>query len=206
MKLSVQGGNRKLTGKGKRKTLVSGAAKLRKVGVWSITPVKTCPGSTPLCRKHCYDCKSCRIYPQVKPARERSYKQSTSPDFVVDMVEKLDRMSPLKFFRIHSGGDFYSQLYLEKWFRICRCFPGTKFLAFTKSFHLDFSCKPENLTIVWSIWPDTNMSKVPPGPRAYAGDCVPKNERPIECVGTCADCGMCWELPSLNRNVRFEIK
>ena len=80
-----------------------------------------------------------------------------------------------------------------------------RFLAFTKSFDLDYSERPDNLTIIWSIWTDTKLERVPPGPRAYAGDCVPKGAKTIHCPGNCDTCGMCWDIANVGKDVRFDI-
>ena len=37
-------------------------------------------------------------------------------------------------------------------------------------FDLNWSHKPSNVTVYWTIWPDTDISKVPDGLRAYVID------------------------------------
>lgn len=157
---------------------------------WSLPAKRTCPGSTPQCRANCYACKAESAYPDVLPCRSRNLAVSRQDGFVVAMVVILGRRKS-DYVRIHESGDFYSQAYLDKWIAICRALPGKTFLAFTKSFHLDYSDKPSNLVIVWSIWPDTDLTRVPAGPRAYAGDCG--KVRAVECIGQCDACGICWK-------------
>lgn len=181
------------------------APKNLKMGLptWSIPAISTCPGCTKSCAKECYARKAERQYPSVLPRRKANLEATKRGDFVHSVNAWLAKRSP-DFFRIHESGDFYDQPYLDKWLAICRANPGTKFLAFTKSFHLDFSMVPQNLTVVWSIWPDTDMSKVPSGPRAYAVS--PGSDRDIHCPGRCDGCMVCWHLGrAIKRNVWFTI-
>jgi hypothetical protein len=170
---------------------------------WSIPAVKTCPGSTPYCRKHCYSLKAEKRFSFSVPAcRNRNLVASKKNDFVEKMVSIISKRKNREYFRIHSDGDFYDQTYLDKWFDICRSFPKTNFLAFTKSFKLNYSNKPSNLNIVWSIMPDTVVKTIPTtGPRAYAGDCEDMPNA-IDCIGHCGNCGVCW---GLKENVHFKM-
>lgn len=59
--------------------------------------------------------------------------------------------------RVHESGDFYSQEYLEKWKQIWRLTPDVKYLAFTKSFHLDFIGIPKNVSIYNSVDETTKL-------------------------------------------------
>lgn len=166
---------------------------------WSIPEIKTCPGSTPLCRRYCYARKASRLYRFVCPCRENNLLACNSPGFVERMVGLIAAKRP-KFFRIHEAGDFFSQEYLDKWNSICSSLPRIKFLAFTKSFHLNYSRCPSNLQIVWSIWPDTDHDKVPEGPKNYTGDCGDTGKS-FPCHGKCDGCWKCWFLKDLGMNV-----
>jgi hypothetical protein len=169
---------------------------------FSLPAAKSCPGKTSACVANCYARKAEKAYPTVLPSHKRNMAETRRPDFVPLMVDLITKKAP-RFFRIHESGDFYSQAYLDKWCTICKSCPGTKFLAFTKSFHLNFSNRPENLTVIWSIWPDTDLDNVPAGPRAFAGDCG--DTEAIECPGGCDACGMCWDIVKVGRNVHFHI-
>lgn len=170
---------------------------------WSLPCKATCPGSTALCRSTCYARKAEVAYPDCLPSRARNYAASMDDNFVDRMVEIIAGKA-CSFFRIHESGDFYSQSYLEKWFAIARQLPDVHFLAFTKSFSLDFSGCPSNLQLVWSIYPDTDLSTVPAGPRAYAGKFTPRRET-VECPGGCDACGMCWAIRTINADVHFAM-
>lgn len=172
---------------------------------WSLPCKATCPGSTALCRSTCYAHKAERVYPQVLPCRKNNLKATRDSNFVETMVPMVRAMAARSgFFRIHESGDFYSQSYLDKWFEIIRQCPTVKFLAFTKSFSLDYSKAPSNLQIVWSIYPDTDLSRVPSGPRAYAGE-FKARRKTIECPGGCNACGMCWQLRFIRTDVHFPM-
>lgn len=158
---------------------------------------RTCPGSTPTCRRFCYAKKAERSYPNVLPCRMRNYEISMSYDFTTEMSLMLFNKKNLTHLRIHESGDFYSQPYLEKWFELCRMFPHVQFLVFTQSYRLDFSNKPPNLVIYWSVWPDS--SGVPDeGLFAYAG--IDKGVH--QCRKKCDDCMHCFNGES---DVQFKI-
>jgi hypothetical protein len=176
--------------------------------IWNLPAIKTCPGSTAICRKECYARKAERQYPDVLPSRNRNLTASKTARFSDDMVAHIGKLitgykSFKGFFRIHESGDFYSQVYLNSWKFIAASFPAVKFLAFTKSFNLDFSDCPKNLQIVFSVMPD---SCIPPKgkPIAYAGPVVAM-KKAIECPGLCDTCGLCWNLSTLKTNVHFNL-
>lgn len=118
---------------------------------FSLPPEESCPGATKECKKHCYAKKAYRIYPSTRVAWKENYKLSHHENFVVWMIFELYEFRNWKQFRIHTSGDFYSQEYLEKWFRIARQFPQKIFYAYTKSLLLDFSNKPKNFIVIASV-------------------------------------------------------
>lgn len=179
--------------------------------IWNLPAQKTCIGSTEFCRKHCYAQKAERQYPAVIPSRQGNLDASKGKDFAREMIELITKTAKgfKKFngrFRIHEAGDFYNQKYLNAWKEIARALPDIDFLAFTKSFKLDFSGAPRNLKVLMSIMPDTKA--VPPKgfPLAYAGDCK-RMRHAVECAGSCDHCTVCWTLPltATARNVHFKI-
>lgn len=171
---------------------------------FSLPAKQTCPGCTVQCAAKCYARKAEIAYPTVLPSRKRNWKLTKNDRFVDNMIS-IVKAKGKKWFRIHESGDFYSQSYLEKWVAIVAACPEVKFLAFTKSFKLDFTAalKLPNLSLVWSVWPDTDMSKVPAGPRAYAGDCGTENT--LECPGNCDTCMVCWSLSKRGIDVHFDL-
>lgn len=176
----------------------------------------SCPGATPLCRDFCY-ARQVMIYSTRAMVRwtVNDYIVRHSLDEFYHDVWAYLRINPCQYFRVHVAGDFYNQYYLNTWVKIAEEFPKTRFLAFTKSFHLDFSGRPNNLVIMWSVFPDTDRETIPPGPRAYtmlddAGILhhILVSERPrmddaLMCIGGCASCGHCFHSDTNRVDVKF---
>ena len=162
----------------------------------------TCPGATEFCKGKCYARKAENLYPETRISRAKNLEDAMSPDFVVRLTEKMNKfVKPVKYFRIHESGDFYSQEYLDSWIAICRDFPSIEFLAYTKSYFLDFSKRPENMKIIYSIMPDTAhfMDGLPV---AYAG--IHRERATLKCPGHCGKCRACWKLKA-GQSVYFDI-
>lgn len=51
------------------------------------------------------------------------------------------------FFRLHSSGDFFSQEYFDAWCEVAKRMPNVRFWAYTRTFSLDMSRRPENLVV-----------------------------------------------------------
>ena len=126
-----------------------------KIPTFSLPADVTCPNSTSLCRQYCYAKKAERLYKNVLPSRIRNYKESKKYlDFAKQLIIWLSKKQ-LKYFRIHESGDFYNQDYLDIWCGIAKLFPEINFLAYTQMYKLDYSLKPDNLIIYWTVWPDS---------------------------------------------------
>ena len=121
---------------------------------FSLPAVTSCPNHTVDCGNYCYAKKAEKLYPGVLPSRIRNLNESKRNTFVKIVSDILSKRQS-KYIRIHESGDFYSQEYLDKWFEICRKFPDKKFLAYTQCYNLDYSNKPDNLVLYWTIWPDS---------------------------------------------------
>ena len=90
-----------------------------------------------------------------------------------------------------------------------------RFLAFTKSFALDYSGAPDNLHIMWSVFPDTVFADIPDGPRAYTlcseiGIKYPAEEMEritgaASCSGLCENCGLCFHANENDLDVKFHL-
>lgn len=170
----------------------------------SLLPDETCPGQVAEC-SHCY-AKQCMVWStwaKVRWTVNTFYAKNHLSRFEEDVACQI-HLARSEYFRIHVGGDFFSQEYLEMWCRIAQRFPGVKFLAFTKSFKLDYWMKPENLQIIWSVFPSTDFSSVPRGSRAWTlFDAIgleypereyPRKEKAFRCTGKCRACGICFNM------------
>jgi len=170
--LGISLGNRKIT---------------KEVGIWNLPAIETCPERTKMCEMKCYARKSERLHPACIPARHRNLQAAQEENFVARMIE-LICLSNVGWFRIHESGDFFSQEYLNKWVEIAKALPEVRFLAFTSSHSLRFSRVPENMSILFSVWPDTSV--IPIGRKAYvegaSGFSCPHDCGPGECL-------FCWK-------------
>lgn len=181
-------------------------SKMGKVTSVSLTPVVSCPPNVP-CSKICYAMGSYRLRQNVRTAWDDNYNfWASDPIGFFTAIDKYlaSTKRPIKFFRWHVGGDIPSQRYLNSMCGIARDFDNIKFLAFTKNHLLDFSLIPDNLTIIASMWVKWGNANVPLRKAWYQDGTetrIPSNA--LECHGNCETCGLCWNLPSIGRDVVF---
>lgn len=179
---------------------------MKNVLIWSLPSKVTCPKSTPLCRKHCYASQPELMWPHALPCRMENLENTKDRNFVDNMICVI-RANVIKnkrfsgHFRIHESGDIYGQDYLDKWIAITKYLKGIKFLAFTKSSHLDYGNRPSNFEVIMSVWKDTKV--IPKGfPIYYTGM---KGDNSFQCMhgrDKCNKCGFkCWSLSKLKMNV-----
>jgi hypothetical protein len=185
-----------------------GNMKLGNIPNVSLTPCKSCSPDAP-CKKKCYAMKAYRMYPKVRKAWDTNRKESKSnrTKYFADIRKFLAKKMP-RFFRWHVAGDIPDEDYLSHMVNIAKTFPEVKFLAFTKRHDIlkDWPAveMPKNLSIVASMWP--NWGSAPEGyPRAWMQDGTEKRvpENALECPGACHNCGACWNLKNLKRDVVF---
>lgn len=190
--------------------LSKGNIKIKDTLIFNLPTVRTCPFATEACKAFCYAAKAERQYPQVLPSRERHFEVSMQIDFVDRMIVEISKMNKsgkYKYFRIHESGDFYNQTYLNKWIEIAKAFPAIKFLAYTKSHPLDFSNKPDNMIIRYSI-DSTSKAIRTDMPLAIVQDpnneTTSKNGKQFDCKQgmKCHECRVCWNS---NVTVNFQV-
>ena len=119
--------------------------------IWNL-PTTVCFGKGKQC-SGCYAKKAEYFYPSCMPCRTKNLKASVKSSFVLLMNLKL-KFTRKKLFRIHESGDFYSQVYLDKWTEICLSNPKIKFYGYSKKFNkLDFTLlnSLENVNIINSL-------------------------------------------------------
>jgi len=180
-------------------------SKLGKIANISLPPIVSCKKDVP-CKKFCYAMKSYKCYPNVKIAWDHNYDlwKSDSKAYFDGIDEYLYNKMPM-FFRWHVSGDIPNVDYLDNMIKLARDYKGTKFLAFTKQYEL-FKGKriPSNLSIVFSAWPAYEMPKQTRFSIAFMQDGTEDRvKNAIECPGNCENCGMCWNLKDLGKNVVF---
>ena len=130
----------------------------RTIAIFNLPRLLTCPWATYLCKTICYARKAERkAFPKCLPQRTLNYILSLQTGFPEIIIKTLRKIKQKKI-RIHESGDFYSQEYLDKWFKIMKSFPEKTFVAYTKSM-LDFSQKPDNFILFFSMDKSTPPSR-----------------------------------------------
>jgi hypothetical protein len=192
--VSISNGNRKLGG-------------VMKI---SMLPQIYCPEGVP-CVKQCYARKVVRLYPHTRKAWTRNGRiANRHPDsYFTQIAARVAKAKP-RLFRWHVAGDILGLDYLCGMCRIAAENPATHFLAFSKAFDIvngyeDHEAIPGNLVIIFSAWPGMQFDN-PHNHRIAWMQNGNENRVPedaIECPGHCWQCGMCFELPKLGRDVVF---
>lgn len=170
----------------------------KRVGVFNLPQLVTCPGFTEYCKSVCYAGKAERLYKNAKAKRQRNYIATQQADFVTKIVTEIQD-SKIKLVRWFESGDAYDQVFLEKVFEVCKLTPTVKYLMYTKSFMLDWKNMPANLQVYWSV-DHTTTRTIPAGLTArireknsplVSGEvtCVPQGATKHYC-GTL--CHTCW--------------
>ena len=143
--------------------LVPGNKKLHKsIHCFSLPPIITCPNCSE-CKKWCYalEIYNSKRFNNAKIRWDRNYALTdNSPTFIAKMVDEIEKKKP-KIIRIHVGGDFYSQQYLDSWTAIAEWFHDIKFFGFSKCFDIfDFRWLNylPNVNIINSILPDGTLN------------------------------------------------
>jgi hypothetical protein len=117
-----------------RPLLTLGNGKLgQAIHSWSLPAKVTCPGSTSLCRRHCYAAQNRYRYPAVIERLRWNFEQSQKKDFVLRMVKEIRRKGCI-IIRIHVSGDFYSQEYAQRWLAIMQQCSRPRYFFYTRSF------------------------------------------------------------------------
>jgi len=187
-----------------------GNTKLNRVWNLSLPPIKTCLANAP-CVRLCYAMKAYRLYPATRNAWDHNlaFWQQHPVEFEESLAAHLSAAKkPVRLFRWHVGGDIPDLRYFYMMCHIATQFPDTKFLAFTKRYGIPPQAvtMPKNFTIVLSAWPGLDLHNPMNLPVAWMQDGtetrVPKDA--LECHGDCAACGLCWELPTIGKDVVFE--
>ena len=160
-------------------------------------------------KKHkCYAARAEDFRPSVLPARRDNLRASIMPEFVEMMtaiiMQKAARMKKARLIvRIHESGDFYNQVYTDRWLQIarnCAADPRIVFWTYTKSFPFFDGVKlPDNFRLRASVWSDTDPDQL---------EIIRRNDWPIytvyenklpagytECrCKDCADCNQCGDM------------
>lgn len=155
--------------------LVRGNSKLSKaIYSFDIPARKTCPGSTPTCRKICYAASGRFRTHKVQRRLHAAWDASKKAAFP-DVIEALIASEGVTVLRVHSSGDLYSVDYARKWLKVMRNRPGTVFYLYTRSWRksafrpvLKAMARLPNVRLWFSCDRDTGVpgrARVPEGVR-----------------------------------------
>jgi len=194
-----------------RVTISRGNRKLGAIMNVSLTPIECCPPGVPCANEGCYALKPYRLYPGTRRAWKTNARIARKdPKTYFSQIARAIARSRPRYFRWHVAGDILNIDYLEQMCRIAADNPRTRFLAFTKAFELVNRYErrrslPGNLKVMFSAWPGMKIDN-PHGHRiAWMQDGteyrVPNDA--VRCPGSCEDCGICFRLPKVCRDVVF---
>lgn len=114
--------------------------------------LKTCPNAGK-CVAYCYASSGNYISKNVILTHSRNLNFVINfPEEFVNLAIKEISEKKISILRIHDSGDFFSEDYLNLWFRIIEANPNVKFYAYTKQVSM-FKLKilPKNFTVVFSF-------------------------------------------------------
>jgi hypothetical protein len=166
--------------------------------------VRTCPGATPWCRRHCY-------------AKKKRFEWRTTMSSLTSRLVWYFELGPYRFaerlerelrkaetrgvektLRLHVAGDFFEKDYIEMWRHIAERMPDWRFYTYTRSWrvpellpYLEKLRRLPNFVLYASTDPDTG----PPPPGWLEACCVDTNYKPgfkpytktIRCPGEVAE-------------------
>jgi hypothetical protein len=194
-----------------RVTISRGNRKLGAIMNVSTVPVQCCPKSIPCAEGSCYALKSLRLYSATRKAwaKNASIAKTNPKSYFSQIADSIAGRRP-RYFRWHVAGDILGVGYLHQMCRIAAHNPRTRFLAFTKAFNIvnayeNARALPFNLAVIFSAWPGMRIDN-PHGHRiAWMQDGTEHRvpEDAVDCPGNCENCGICFRLPKLHRDVVF---
>jgi hypothetical protein len=158
------------------------------IASFSIPAIRTCPGSTSLCRSACYANSGHFRRLSVRRRLSWNLRQTRCDDFVQRMIDEIRRRGVIVL-RIHVAGDVYSADYARKWLTIIRASPLVKFFLYTRSWRipeiapvLAEMAREQNARVWYSVDAETGEPEtVPPGVRLafmqHAPEAVPQRSQ-----------------------------
>jgi len=178
----------------------------------NLLPGYSCPGSTKMCRAkgYCHKVEYENVLQAFKENTETARNNEVFKRLFISALVEYSKNGG-KWFRFHSYGDIFSQYYLDSIFELAGLFSEVKFLAHTKSYWLDYSQKPDNFSVYFSIFPDSKEEiescnnwnfpySLAGSATDYSGSRKRRALRALTCPAGCKDCRICWESP---KTVRF---
>ncbi len=180
-----------------------GNSKIGKIPNISLIPIKDC-GNCSYCKDKCYAMKAYRQYPNVKNAwgiNSKAFREDPY-DACNEIAKFIERKHP-NYFRIHVAGDFLNDEHVDAWMLMGEAYPEVQFMVNTKMFNLNYSHKPDNMHLRFSMWPEQPIPNIDM-PKAWLDDGTDKRipRTAIQCNGNCDNCLICYIT---NRDVVYKI-
>ena len=184
-------------------SISAGNRKMGEIPSVSLPACITCNPEAP-CFSGCYASKIERIYKTAAAAYKRNLDILTS-DPAAYWLQVKTAASMTKYFRFHVSGDIPNKEYFNKMVSLASELKTTKFLVFTKQYHIvneylnDGGVIPGNLKVIfsnWDTWKCNNPYKLP------TCEVIFKHTKVLDhwkiCGGNCTECACagvgCWEL------------
>jgi len=183
-------------------TISLGNSKIGRTPNISLPPILSCPKRLP-CYRDCYANGFYRRYKSVRQAWHNNWRAwLTDPKGFEFAVYCFLREQRPAYFRWHVGGDIPSMAYANMMFRLARQFPLTSFLAYTKRKWRLRRGRPENLTIIRSVWDAySDHAGLDNREDRWAYSCSEEQALVIGATAcpasvdkdrTCENCRLCW--------------
>ncbi len=197
--------------------------KMGKVHNISLPPNRTCDGRP--CAELCYAQKAYQSYPPTRRAWDRNF-QSWERDPMAYFEQLVAHLAShnVRRFRWHVAGDIPHPAYYRGMCLVADIHPEVDFLAFTKDERSFRAPRPQNLNLVFSMWPgllpDITLTRarsladwkteleaygalawmipepglVPPDSEYQQACNMALGIEALQCQGRCDACFMCWYL------------
>ena len=128
----------------------NGKLKKDNIASFNLPAGDTCPYAGE-CALFCYAKKGNYRFKNVKKKYSENLELSKTDNFINVVNDSIKALPNVTFYRIHSSGDFYNKVYLNKWLKIARMNPTKVFYAYTKSIVLFKGVElPDNFVLIQS--------------------------------------------------------
>ena len=145
--------------------------------------------------KGCYAAAMENRWPSVKTSWTRNLEATYNKNFVKYMISalKLKYTQGYGVCRVHVGGEFYSDEYIDKWIEIAKGVPLMLFYSYTKNSRALRLKHLDNFVIHNSIAPDGlpnygDRNRIIKLVNKYGFKLCPSNENKHLCGGACKIC------------------
>ena len=184
-------------------SISKGNTKMGAIPSVSLPACITCNPDAP-CFKGCYAVKLAKRFEATDASYQRNLNVlKSNPELYWLQVKAAACMT--RYFRYHVSGDIVNKEYFNNMIKLANELTGTKFLVFTKQYHIineylnNGGIIPSNLKVIlsnWGAWKCNNPHKLPVCEVIFKGD-QPDDDWKI-CGGNCTDCACrgvgCWEV------------